>query len=58
MQIDYEIVGSKLVCTGTPEDWIGSQIQVIMDLSEYSTQDEAKAAGAELITKRYLDTSV
>ena len=58
MQIDYEIVDGKLVCTGTPEDWIGSQIQVIMDLSEYSTQDEAKASGAELITKRYLDASV
>lgn len=58
MQIDYEVVDTKLVCTGTPEDWVGSQIQVIMELSEYGTQDEAKAAGAELITKRYQDASV
>lgn len=57
MQIDYEIIDSKLVCIGSPEDWVGSQIQVIVSLSDYQDEDAAKEAGATLIESRYQEAN-
>lgn len=57
MQIDYEIIDSKLVCTGSPEDWLGSQIQVVVSLGDYQNEDEAREFGASLVESRYQEVT-
>lgn len=57
MQIDYEIIDSKLVCNGSPEDWLGSQIQVVVSLKDYQNEDEAREAAASLVKSRYQEVS-
>lgn len=49
----YEKLGDVLICTMSPPDWVGSQIQIVVKISDYENEEDAKEASEFLATSRY-----